>query len=207
MNSQTHLLKVGLCLFTLTFALIFQFPQTVHGSVRFLPAYDFADNSGSTTHFSYKFNSITSDGRYLAFATERSGLVSGDGVNNNLTDVYLKDLLLPNRLILVSTVYNSTSAPANGVSDAPSISDENNGKIRIAFRSTSSNIINASLSAAAQIYVKEYDTSTLSLVSTTLVSADSNGAGTADSNIPRISKDGSLLLLEPAPTFQQPVIP
>jgi hypothetical protein len=207
MKFRTHLSKAELCFFalTFTFTLLFHSSQPVQAATRFTPAYDFADTSGDTLHGSQKFNSITSDGRYLAFATERSGLVSGDTDSLNYTDVYLIDLKQPNRFILVSTAYNS-SGPANSFSDQPSISDESNGRIKVVFRSLATNIINnSSIPAVSQIYVKEYDTSNFSLVSTTLVSVDpalpSPPTNTGLSRFPRISRNGQFVVFVTASSF------
>lgn len=190
MKYQTALIRLGLCV--LAFTLILQFSQPARSALRFFPSYDFAVTPGDVVHAAYKFNSISSDGRYIAFATERYGLVSGDSDSIHKTDVYLKDLLL-NRLILVSTAYNST-APGNNVSDAPSISDEVSGKIRVAFRSQATDITNnSSIPAVSQIYVREYNTSNLSLASTTLVSANGSNLGNGNSTFPRITRNGQYI--------------
>src|SRR5688500_18381267 len=61
--------------------------------------------------------SVSADGRYVAFSSTASNLVSGD--TNNVSDVFLRDTQT-GQTILISA--NQGGAVGNGASDEPSIS-------------------------------------------------------------------------------------
>ncbi len=124
---------------------------------------------------------ISADGRYVAFQSQASNLVSG-GVKNYFWNVYVHDMQ--------SGATTLVSADTNGVYDkfgdsySPSISAT--GRY-VAFQSTSSHLVSEDTGNAAwDIFVRDTLTGT-----TMLISMDSNGVqGNGDSYRPSISADG-----------------
>ena len=122
--------------------------------------------------------SISGDGRYVAFQSYASNLVSGD--TNGTSDIFVKDLVSG-----VTTRVSTDSSAVQGNSDsyAPSISGD--GRY-VAFQSYASNLVSGDTNGAYDIFVKD-------LVSgvTTRVSTDSSAVqGNGDSYDPSISGDG-----------------
>jgi Tol biopolymer transport system component len=122
--------------------------------------------------------SISADGRYVAFTSYASNLVSGD--TNDTWDIFVYDTLA-NTTRLVSVGDNGIQA--NEGSYIPSISAD--GRY-VAFGSYASNLVSGDTNNAPDVFV--YDT----LANTTRrVSLDNNGIqGNNDSYPPSISADG-----------------
>ena len=117
-------------------------------------------------------------GRYVAFASVASNLVSGDG--NGLADVFVHDRQT-GRTVRVSV--SSAGAEGNGGSARPSISD--NGRY-VAFVSGANNLVPGDGNLSPDIFVRD-----LQLGLTTRVSVDSAGAeGNSESDFPSISGSG-----------------
>ena len=127
---------------------------------------------------SYFASSISADGRYVAFASLASNLVSGD--TNAVADVFVQDLLTGTT---TRVSVDSSGAQANGESDSPSISGD--GRY-VAFRSIASNLVSGDTNGTYDIFVRDLQTGT-----TTRVSVDSSGTqGHNHSHDPSISADG-----------------
>jgi len=121
---------------------------------------------------------ISGDGRYVAFASYDSNLVLGD--TNGFQDVFRYDRLT-GTIIRVSV--SSAGVQGNNISDQPSISYD--GRY-VAFRSYANNLVADDANDPSDIFVRDVDTST-----TTMVSVSSIGEqGDADSYSPSISNDG-----------------
>jgi hypothetical protein len=116
--------------------------------------------------------SCSSDGRYVVFDSTASNLVPGD--TNARSDVFRKDLQT-GAVVLVSS---STSGVSNGVSDQAVIS--NDGRY-VAFRSSATNLVANDNNRAADIFLRDVQTGTTTVVSV--------GANRASAN-PSISGDG-----------------
>jgi Tol biopolymer transport system component len=121
--------------------------------------------------------SISADGRYVAFASDASNLVSGD--TNNATDIFVCDTVA-NTTRRVSVDSNGTQG--NSGSLFPSISAD--GRY-VAFQSDATNLVSDDTNRTRDIFV--YDT-----VSNTTrrVSFVSNSYGDSSSRTPSISADG-----------------
>jgi VCBS repeat-containing protein len=98
---------------------------------------------------------ISADGRFVAFSSERSDLVSGD--TNGSKDVFLQDTTL-GTVTLVSA--SSAGILGNGDSERPSISAD--GRY-VSFESVATNL--GANSSSKQIYVKDTQTGTVILAS------------------------------------------
>jgi Tol biopolymer transport system component len=125
---------------------------------------------------------ISRDGRYVAFHSDASNLVS----ESTPPGVYLRDRLA-RTTTLVSASYGST--PANGFSFDPSVSD--NGRY-IAFESAASNLVRGDTNGdptwptGEDIFVRDVVDGTTKRVSVSSGEVQSNG----ESNAPKISGDG-----------------
>jgi Tol biopolymer transport system component len=126
------------------------------------------------------YPSISADGRYVAFQSYASNLVSGD-TNNRDDEIYVHD-----RQTGITTrvsVASDGTETNGGVSEVPSISA--NGRY-VAFQSDASNLVSDDTNGKMDIFVHDLQTGT-----TTRVSVASNGTqGNSESNEPSISADG-----------------
>ena len=124
------------------------------------------------------YNSISSDGRYVAFVSNSSNLVDGD--TNGDYDVFVKDTLT-GTTTRVST--DSSGSQGNWSSRDPSISSD--GRY-VAFTSDSLNLVAGDTNGEPDIFVKDTLTGTTRRVSTDSSGLHSNGY----SMTPSISSDG-----------------
>ncbi len=128
--------------------------------------------------------SISRTGRYVAFISFGTNLVSGD--TNGTVDVFVRDLKIGTTTLVSS---DSAGVLGNSFSLGPYISS--NGKF-VAFWSAATNLVTGDTNVAPDTFVKR-----LSTGATTRVSVTSNGAqadsGSAD---PSITRDGRFVVFE-----------
>jgi len=139
------------------------------------------DSNGTGGYDNSYGSSISADGRYVAFTSDASNLVSGD--TNNTPDIFVYDTVA-NTTRIISVGDNGIQGDSE--SSKPSISAD--GRY-VAFTSDASNLVSGDTNNASDIFV--YDT----VVNTTRrVSVDDNGIeGNSDSSFfsrPSISADG-----------------
>ncbi|MBW4565401.1 MAG: DUF4347 domain-containing protein [Mojavia pulchra JT2-VF2] len=145
--------------------------------------------SGSITRISTDVNgtqgnnfsadpSISADGRYVAFYSEASNLVSND--TNNTGDVFVKDLV-SGSIIRISTDVNGTQG--NNLSGAPKISAD--GRY-VAFSSDASNLVSGDTNGTRDVFVKDLVNGSITRISTDASGTQSNGSSYSSS----ISADG-----------------
>jgi Tol biopolymer transport system component len=125
---------------------------------------------------------ISDDGRYVAFDAGAASYDPVDADQNN--DVYLRDLLT-NTTTLVSRGTGALGAKGNAASDSPSISAD--GRY-VAFRSRASNLSADDPDATSDVYVRDMQTDTTTLVSRATGVAGVKGGGASFS--PSISAEG-----------------
>ena len=101
--------------------------------------------------------SVSTDGRYVAFASEANNLVAGD--TNGCRDIFVCDLLLGTN-ILVSVATNG--AGADNLSTEPAISG--NGRY-VAFTSSADNLVTGDTNKARDVVVRDLQAGTNILVS------------------------------------------
>lgn len=130
--------------------------------------------------------SISSDGRYVAFESDASNLVSGD--TNGKDDIFVRDRV--NGTTERASV-SSGGAEGNGDSDAPVISAD--GRF-VAFESEASNLVSGDTNMKEDVFVRDRASATTERVS---VSSDS-GEGNGGSETPSISADGRYVAFESA---------
>lgn len=105
---------------------------------------------------------ISPDGRYVAFASSASNLVSGD--TNGASDVFVRDR---GTGTTTRVSVGAGGAQASGASDSPSVSAD--GRY-VAFRSPASNLVSGDTNAAADVFVRDRGAA-----ATTRMSVDSAG--------------------------------
>jgi len=136
------------------------------------------DSSGGQANGSSFLPSVSADGRYVAFYSDASNLVSGD--TNGEQDVFVHDRQT-NTTTRVSV--DSSGAQGNGFSYLPSISAD--GRF-VAFSSNASNLVSGDTNNSQDMFVRDMQANT-----TTLISLASDGTqGDNASYNPSISADG-----------------
>ena len=119
-----------------------------------------SDGTEGNIHSSYA--SISTDGHYVAFASDASNLVNGD--TNGQSDVFVHDLQT-SATVRISIA--SDGIQGNNSSEYPSISA--NGRF-VVFRSDASNLVSGDTNARTDLFVVDLQTNT-----TTRVSVASDG--------------------------------
>ncbi|MEM7116076.1 MAG: hypothetical protein AAF614_26785 [Chloroflexota bacterium] len=142
------------------------------------------DSSGAEANHSSDFPSISADGRFVAFESYASNLVSGD--TNNVDDIFVHDR---QERTTTRISVDSSGAEANHDSNNPSISAD--GRF-IAFVSKASNLVGDDTNGREDIFVHDRQERT-----TTRVSVDSSGAEANSLSInPSISANGHFVAFE-----------
>lgn len=127
--------------------------------------------------------SISGDGRYLAFVTERRLVPNAPDWS---FEVYVRDLMTGSIEWVSRT---ASGGPGNYSSERPSISDDGN---LVVFESGASNMVAGDMNGGPDIFLRNRSAGT-----TTLISANSSGfPGDQGSYLPSISGDGSTVSFE-----------
>ncbi len=145
------------------------------------------DSSGTQGNSDSANASISSDGRYVAFLSGASNLVTGD--SNGFSDIFVHDR---NSGDTERVSVDSSGTQGNNDSYKPSISSD--GRY-VAFFSYASNLVAGDSNGAADIFVRDGNTGT-----TERVSVDSSGTqGNSDSYTPSISATAAMWPSSPLP--------
>ncbi|MGH2706334.1 MAG: RHS repeat-associated core domain-containing protein [Actinomycetota bacterium] len=129
---------------------------------------------------------ISADGRFVAFRSTATNLVTGD--TNGFADIFLRDTTTATTA-MVSV--SSSGALANGDSSGVTISGD--GRY-VGFRSNATNLVSGDTNAVDDIFLRD-----TALSSTTRVSASSTGAqGNGTSSEPNLSADGRTIAFQSA---------
>jgi Tol biopolymer transport system component len=121
---------------------------------------------------------ISADGRYVAFYSDASNLVSGD--TNARSDVFVRDIQTGTT---TRVSVSSSGAQANGNSSQPHISAD--GRF-VAFTSDASDLVSGDTNARRDVFLHDRSTGTTSRVSVRSTGAQTTGT----SQFPFISGDG-----------------
>src|SRR4030042_90783 len=125
-----------------------------------------SDSSGAQGNAASMFLvTISADGRYVAFASNATNLVTP---NTTGIQVFRKDLVT-NQTVLVSA--NAAGAQGDAASTSPAIS--NDGRF-VAFHSTSTNLVSPA-TTLLQVFRKDLATGEVRLVSSDAAGAQANG--------------------------------
>lgn len=127
---------------------------------------------------------ISKDGRYVAFYSDASNLVSGD--TNRARDVFVHDRQT-GQTTRVSV--DQSGAQANGESFAPAISGD--GRY-VVFSSSASNLVPGDTNNANDIFLRDRVANTTTRISIAMGGAEPN----AGSSAPAISADGNVVAYE-----------
>jgi K319L-like, PKD domain/Secretion system C-terminal sorting domain/FIMAH domain/WD40-like Beta Propeller Repeat len=140
-------------------------------------------NSGNSTSF---YPAISADGRFVAFESSASDLISND--TNGKQDVFVRDLQNGN-MTLVSVSRDGTNV-SNGSSGTPVISA--NGRF-VAFISSASDLVSNDTNGILAVFVRDLQNGTTTIVS---VNRDGTNSGNKPSAAPAISADGRFVAFE-----------
>ena len=128
---------------------------------------------------------ISADGRYVVFESYASDLVIDD--TNGAADIFVKDTTTNSRITRVSTAADGFQG--GNSSENPAISA--NGRY-VVFQSEASNLVSGDTNGAADIFVKDTTTNSITRVST----AADGSQGNSESYVPDISADGRYVVFE-----------
>ena len=141
-------------------------------------------SSGAQSNHTSDEAVISADGRYVAFRSTATNLVSGD--TNGKQDIFRKDTVT-GTTILVSV--STAGVQANNVSDDPQISDDGS---RIAFHSDATNLVTGDTNVVRDAFVRDVTAGTTVRVSVTADGTQGNGP----SEDATISGDGTVAAFE-----------
>lgn len=144
------------------------------------PALPSATANGSSTIAS---TSMTTDGHFIAFASDADNLTSND--TNECSEVFVRDLA-SGATVLVSVNTNGWSGDA--VSFDPAISPD--GRF-VAFTSSADDLISGATNKVQQVFLRDLQNGTTTLVS---ISSAGNAPGNKDSYSPFVSTGGRYVL-------------
>ena len=138
-------------------------------------------SDGTQANGSSIYPSISADGRYIAFASNATNLVSKD--RNGYSDVFVRDLQSGTTTIVSVTSDGIQGSDNSSTQDWPSISAD--GRY-VAFSSKAGNLVSGDTYAFSDVFVRDRQSNT-----TTRVSVASDGTqATGISGFPSISADG-----------------
>ncbi len=139
---------------------------------------------------------ISADGRYVAFESTASNLVATD--TTTTSDIFVRDLQTGTTTLV--SVNSSGTGPGSQESLGPVISA--NGRV-VAFRSFASNLVANDNNSAIDVFARDLQTGTTSLVSRNASGAASGNGPSFTTNLPKdkaprawISKDGRFVVFE-----------
>jgi hypothetical protein len=136
------------------------------------------DRAGGDANSNSYGAAISEDGRFVAFTSQATDLVAGDG--NDRADVYVRDL---HEATTTRVSADRTGGDANGDNEDPSISRD--GRF-VAFASTASDLVADDGNGLPDVFVRDVHGG-----GTTRVSIDgSGGDANGFSNLPSMSADG-----------------
>ena len=133
------------------------------------------DNSWSPT--------VSADGRYVAFYSYATNLVTGD--TNGTSDVFVRDMTAKTT---ARVSVSSAGVQGNSWSEGPQISD--NGRY-VSFTSDADNLVTGDVNGNTDVFIRDRQTST-----TTLVSRDAAGNLASWGYGSSLSADGALVAFE-----------
>jgi RHS repeat-associated protein len=138
-------------------------------------------STGAQANGASELPTISADGRFVAFRSLASNLVSGD--TNNAWDIFVHDRATG---VTERVSVSSSGGQGTGTNRDPALSAD--GRY-VAFASTSANLVSGDTNGAQDIFVHDRLSG-----ATTRVSVDSSGVqGNADSYNPFLSADGHLV--------------
>jgi Tol biopolymer transport system component len=141
------------------------------------------DSVGNQGNHESSLPSISADGRFVAFYSSATNLVSGDA--NGFADVFIRDRLL-GTTELVSIDSAAIQADLGVTSDPPAVSAD--GRL-VAFASVSTNLVPADTNDTRDVFVRDRQTGTTARVSVNSAGEQGNSVS-GDENSFSFSGDG-----------------
>ena len=133
------------------------------------------DAAGVQGNASSGSNSISADGRYVAFTSSASNLVTGD--SNGVSDIFVKDLQTG---VVQNVSTDSIGAQGNGASAWATFSAD--GRY-VVFRSAANNLVAGDNNNVLDIFVKDLQTGAIQRISTDVNGVEGNdNSGAASSS-------------------------
>lgn len=145
-----------------------------------------ADNEAQANSWSESDLAISKDGRYVAFVSMASNLVSGD--TNGILDVFVRDRLL-GQTKRVSVNSNGAQATGDQWSNFGGLAISDDGRF-VAFTSNVANLVSGDTNEFEDVFVRDLQTGITTRVSVSSSGAQSNGFSSSSD----ISGDGHLVL-------------
>ncbi|MET0499748.1 MAG: malectin domain-containing carbohydrate-binding protein [Steroidobacteraceae bacterium] len=142
------------------------------------------NDSGGIGDAASSQSSISADGRFVAFTSQATNLVSGD--SNNVVDIFVRDRQLGTTERVSVTTYG---VQANGSSLNPSISADG---MYVAFESQATNLVTGDNNGTRDVFVRNRSNDTTMRVSVTKTGAEAIG----DSGGASISADGHFVAFQ-----------
>lgn len=124
------------------------------------------------------------DGRWIAFSSDATNLVSGD--TNGVADIFLRDIATG---VTTRVSVTSTKAQANGASYSPSLSVDGRW---LAFASLATNLVSGDTNGVADIFLRDLKSGTTKRLSVSTVGTQADGP----SNSPFVSLFGEYVTFE-----------
>ena len=146
------------------------------------------DSSGVLGNLPSQLASISADGRWVAFESLATNLVSGD--TNGKRDVFVRD-----RQSGATERVSVSSSGAQGNQESRTASISADGRF-VVFSSSATNLVTGGTNGLPQIFVRDRQTSTTALLTTALGGAQPNGT----SDRPIVSPDGRYVVFSSAAT-------
>lgn len=156
--------------------------QKVEATIPYTTARVSLTNGGGEGDNISDYSSVSKEGRYVAFKSSATNLVSGD--TNNREDIFVRDTI-SNTTVRASV--SSGGTEANNGSSRPSISSD--GRY-VAFMTDATNLVANDTNGATDIVLRDLQAGTTELVSI------STGGTTASgwSDWPKVSRDGRYIV-------------
>ncbi|KKL45065.1 hypothetical protein LCGC14_2359410, partial [marine sediment metagenome] len=130
-----------------------------------------ADTAGGAADGASSKASISGEGRYVAFQSDATDLITSGTDTNNKTDIFVKDTV-SNTTTRVSL--SSSGAQATGASTNPSISTDGR---HVAFESAATDLVTGDANGAvSDIFIKDTVSGTITRLSTNTSEVQSNAA-------------------------------
>jgi len=173
-------------------------PATISATVPGVNAGISVNTSGGTPNNYSMKPSTSQDGRYIAYVSAATDVVSGD--TNGQADIFLRDRL-NGTTALVSV--SSSGAQGNGASSRPQVSAD--GRY-IVFDSVATNLVNSDTNARSDVFIRDRVLNTTELVSKSasgVLSNDWSGEPdvTADGKHVVFNSYATNLVASPTPSF------
>lgn len=130
------------------------------------------DSQGAEGDKASEWPSLSSDGRFVAFSSEATSLVTND--SNNKRDVFVRDRVLGTT---TRVSVDNAGKQANGLSDRPSTSAD--GRF-ISFQSAATNLVSGDSNGSVDVFVMDLANATIVRCSVDSLGNEGNGACTSN---------------------------